>query len=337
MTYTEDDLRAVLGELEAGAPDVSDTLAGVDRLRRRRTVRRRTAGLVAVSAVTVALAAGSLAVPDLFRDPAPATPGADAWQVKFTVDVPRLTTVNTIVQSGQQTMDISDPEAGFAIVAVYDAGRYDPTPARAGKPVDVNGKAGFYRADLDRPDTLPDWVDVPSPRGPGVAWEYAPDSWALVFSPPRDLGQPPDMEADLLRLARAVRFEPTPFRMPFTIGYLPGGLRPDRLISANARLSSDPDEILVFVTVELSAVDGRSLTIEASTRNPTLPVGEPVVDRGNVAINLGPFMISLWTSESPDRAIPVPELTRIARSIAMAGDWNDPATWIEAARAIPTG
>lgn len=335
MSYTEDDLRATFGALEREAPDVGGTLAGVDRLRRRRTTRRRTAGIAAVAVVTMALAAGSLAVPDLFgtdtREQTGTNRAGDAWRFRLAVDdIPGARVAYHTLDGRDHTAWVLDSVATSRphTIHVFDKGAFNPAGARAGEPVDVNGKQGFYRSVL--PCDCNGFPDVP-----GVAWEYAPDRWAVVV-----IGEPApaDARTEVLRIARAVRFDrTTALRVPFRVGYLPAGLQP----ASGTMYTFDRNTMGAHVSLS-GATDGDpGLSIRAAVLPPMdTPVGEPKAQGDELqvqaGVNLGPFSVQVTSGGKGSARFSEEELLKVARSITVAADVQDPTTWIDAQQAIPT-
>ena len=99
-------------------------------------------------------------------------------------------------------------------VAVYYQGRSPELPSTGtSEAVTVNGAAGTYYVEERRPD---DW-------GVHLAWEYAPDSWAVVFARWRS-APPSDLRSKLLTAAEAVRSGGETVRIPVRIGTVPASL-----------------------------------------------------------------------------------------------------------------
>jgi hypothetical protein len=341
---TDEDLRATFSALELEAPDPAGTLAGLDRLRRRRTTRRRVTAMVVVAAVTLGAAGASLAVRDLTRHPAPPTqaanrPASPRLEFRFAIDdVPGFQTFYQIADPKfphlAKVFPVGNTENPFE-VNVFAPGAYDPTAARAGEPVEVRGKPGFYRPDM------PCHCSGQSPVA-GLAWEYAPNSWALVQY--TSVGQrPADLRENMIRIASAVRFDKTtPVRVPFRVGWLPDGLRLD----SGDVFNWDPARGGVFLG--FAATDpqapGLSIDVFAIGAKSTLPVSEPTVHDGLagpvVLVNLGPFEVQLSSHvaglvEQNRGGLPVDVLKRIAGSLTPVGDLHDVSTWVPASDAIP--
>jgi hypothetical protein len=100
-------------------------------------------------------------------------------------------------------------------VAVYYQGE-SPALTATGttEAVTVNGAVGTY-VEESRPN---DWEAH-------LAWEYAPDSWAVVFA--RGEPAPPsDLRSNMLTVAEAVRAGGEPVRIPVRLGTMPASLPP---------------------------------------------------------------------------------------------------------------
>lgn len=348
--YTEENLRATFGTLEDEAPSPATVLAGVDRVRRRHVARRRAAGMLAAAVVAVVVAVGSIVATNPGAPPetgdAATNPHRERIQFPFAVDdIPgyqvayRFLNFNdqsSIAQVGT-TANMTDPnkrDDSYTLL-MFKKGGYDPAADSDGEPVQVNGKRGFYSLDMR--------CQCSSDIGiPGVVWEYAPNSWALVqYQLPTGVPgtvPPADVREITLRIAEAVRFDRhAPVLVPFQLGYLPAGLVP----------AAEPAEVNVNTLVQGSrgttiSLAGRSRTLDITggemfgeQMSPELPVGEPVVGdnlmgRPFVTIVLGEVGVQLSGT-----GFSVDELKRIARSARSAADIDDPTTWLAADEALP--
>lgn len=345
--YTENDLRATLGALEDEAPSPDGVLAGLDRTRRRRVTRRRTAGVVAAAAVAVLVAVGSIvatnpAAPPETGDTA-TNPHHERLRFPFAVDeIPGYEVAYRFVNfSGHSTAwvgttaNMTDPNKrdDMYTLEVFEKGVYDPAADSAGEPVQVNGKRGFYTTAMR--------CQCSSSVGiPGVVWEYAPDSWALVqYQKPATMPgsvPPADVREVALRIAAAVRFDRhAPVLVPFQLGYLPAGLEPALEPAMVNTIVGGSRGVMISLTGRGRTLDIKGGEIFGEAMSPELPVGEPVVGddmhgRPVVTIVLGRVGLQLSGT-----GISVDELKRIARSASSAADIDDPATWSDAAEALP--
>jgi hypothetical protein len=336
--YTEEDLRATFGALEDEAPDLVGVVTGMAARRKRRTTRRRRAGVLTAVAVVVGTLAGvAFALPNHPDSPVvAASQDHDLWQFPFAVDAIPGHQVSYLSRGGAHqrawvTAD-DDPDSPVTLL-VFSAGKYDPAAARAGEPVVVNGKSGFYRADM------PCYCSG-EPPVTGLAWEYAPNAWALV----QNEGTKPVDRAAALRIADAVRFDrSTPLRVPFRVGYLPGGLRPGTSdTQGSGSMPPLRHGVVLGAGVILAGATPQDpgVYIDIAGPHPDLPVGEPSAISGGpfgprVMVNLGSFAVQVGSGGHDGPNLPMDELLRIARSITSAGDIDDLATWIEAEQAVP--
>lgn len=334
MTYTEQDLRAVLRALESDAPNVPDILAATYRRHRRRTTRRRIAGMAAVAVLTGALMAGAVTVPNLVGSKEqPATTLANPLTFRFAVDdIPGARAEFYRLHARMQSATVVRGSTHPAIVDVFDRGGLTASQAqfrsgvdagqvlRTGEAVDVNGKPGWYF-------TTNPLIGHDSASGPVVAWEYAPDSWAMV----RGADQATVDRGQVLSVARAVRFDrTTPCRVPFRVGYLPSGLRSG---VTDATWTMAPGLVLTYLQT-----GDTTLKITASrdsTGTPPAPV--PPSQHPREEVDLGPFtvLVETWTFGKPD--LPREEVVKVIQSVSRAGDWDDLSTWLAADEAIPIG
>lgn len=334
--YTEEDLRATLGALEDEAPSPAVVLAGLDRVRRRRVTRRRTVGMAAAAALVAVVTAGSIVATNALTPPetgnAASNPHLERLRFPFEVtDIPGHQVAYRFVDSdGRSTAWVSTTATMTNVytLEVFRKDRYDPTADQNGEPVQVNGRRGFYRVDMG--------CQCSSPTGvPGVVWEYAPDSWALVqYQEPAVA--PADVREAVLRIADAVRFDRgAPIPVPFRLGYLPEGLEP----------GSGPAEVNTVTQGARGARvnlvgDGKVLLIAGDegfgrAMWPDAPIGQPVVGetfdgRPTVTVTLGDVGVQVSGT-----GFSVEEMTKVARSATAAPDLYDATTWFDAREALP--
>jgi hypothetical protein len=343
--YTEEDLRVTLGALEHEAPDAVGVLAALARARRQRTVRRRLVGVVAAGAVAAAVAGGSVLVGDLAAprglDTAapPATRHLDPFRYPFAVDESSgfQAVYRAARFAGGASAEIGLPgtDAGGQYpywLEVLETGRYTPPAGQVAEPVRLNGMAGFYR-----PDFQYEYGEENTAGVPGVAWEYAPDAWAVLRYRPTEpeLTPPADVRETLLRMAEAVRFDrTTPVRLPFRVGELPAGLHPAEDFPAD--MHAGPNHLSALVRLEGAAGWLHILLADMGEGDPG--PGDVDVDADTdavpddvtfVKVNLGQF--SLVVS---GEGFSADEMRRIAVSITPA-DLYDADTWIDARTALP--
>jgi hypothetical protein len=111
-----------------------------------------------------------------------------------------------------------------ALVVVFDKGAFDPSKMKSPRPVDVNGIPGL-QADVVPINDVVKWTvavitDLKHlPLLSTVAWQYAPNSWAVAAW--RN-NTDPQAESSALAIARAVRTGARhPALAPFAVTYLP--------------------------------------------------------------------------------------------------------------------
>lgn len=340
--YTEDDLRATLGDLEREAPDPNRVLSGLERRRRRHTTRRRTFGIAAVGLVTAVVAVAALVVPNLWNGPHSAdTASQNLDQYKqylrfpFAVDdLPDFQVSYRLRRADYQSAWVypaRDYQQSLTVM-VFAPGKYDPADIRSGEPVDVRGKKGFFRGDAK-------CFCSGSAPAVGLAWEYAPNAWALVQNESPNLQQGLKEKPILLRIASAVAFErTTPLKLPYRVGYLPSGLRPGP--ESGSLNTATPGGIGGHVTLKGAGAQDPGVTLMSSPAlGAGLAIGEPTSEHSafgeiTVSINIGHSIVRVSTSDSPNR-LPQLELAKIANSIIPAADLNDVSTWFNAEDAIP--
>jgi hypothetical protein len=101
-----------------------------------------------------------------------------------------------------------DGHVPTAILMAFSPGSFDPTEARSGQPVKVDGRDGFFRPSAGDENAV-------------LTWSYADDAWATLH------GRSPDTsELDVMvALAGDLRpTERTPVRMPLSLTKVPAGM-----------------------------------------------------------------------------------------------------------------
>jgi hypothetical protein len=102
-----------------------------------------------------------------------------------------------------------------AEVTVYAPGKFDPSAARTGQPVDVNGRGGFFGAAQRGFPTVDPSGFFDSML---LTWQYAENAWATV----RGMTTTTSEHDRMLELARALRpTERTPVRAPLSLANVP--------------------------------------------------------------------------------------------------------------------
>jgi hypothetical protein len=101
-----------------------------------------------------------------------------------------------------------DGHVPTAILMAFSPGKFDPTEARSGQPVKVDGRDGFFRPSVGDKNAV-------------LTWSYADDAWAVVY------GRSPDTsELDVMvALAGDLRpTERTPVRLPLSLSNVPADM-----------------------------------------------------------------------------------------------------------------
>jgi hypothetical protein len=253
---TRDDLYGAFALLEERAPTVCEVPMRAPSLTRRIALPAAAAATVTAVAVGVPVAlrhepahrssspAASTAAPHrpvsqsaAFGSgiPAPVPGAATELRLAFTVNpVPGFTvrgdevtrTYQHATINAQQGVVRADGSHGGELYVFYRNG-YVPEDALGGRRVDVNGRPGYLGnayppyADGSHDDVAGDGhVPVNS-----IAWQYAPNSWALLTLD--TVKGKSSSDADLLTLASALRPARQELTMPFRLTYLPAGLTAD--------------------------------------------------------------------------------------------------------------
>lgn len=340
--YTEEDLRATFGALENEAPEVGVVLARMTRTRQR----RRTTGVIAAAMAAAAVVVAGTSVVSHLTDQTvdvAANPHYERWQVPFAVDeVPPGYQViyqnksrASIVETGPGVERFA--VAGRYLLTIFPKGGYDPTVAKAGEPVDIGGKHGFYRAETCRCNSEAFF--------PMVAWEYAPDSWARVTYAPRSVvgetSSPTEIRKMSLRIAGGVRFDrTTKLRVSFRVGYLPTGFHAvDPLLDPVPSLSDTGFD----TTAMVAGPAGKQLTVNASPHRGTVIPSPPATMSNEPEVMTDPMHGTTTVKVTVGRldlrvrgvGFSADELRKIGRSITPAADVYDPSTWFVADQAIP--
>lgn len=349
------DIRALPTEL--ADPGALDHLTPDDRPTHHRATRWM---LVAAAAVVLAVTGSIIAVHNLgsgkvtspaatvSHTPGPVRPAPNGagrilqWTVG--IDVPAgYQLMDRALAPTSQTVSLrklADPDAkgccGGSLprtvyATVYNRGAFrSAVAAQAGTPVRVGDRPAWSA-------TLPggpfdSFTPISNDPLPSVAWEYAPDSWAVVQATTpatRELSR-------LLLVANAVRpGETSALRLPLRLGYLPAGL--------TARSASQNLVEVYGTTVTLAdAADperATSLNIQVWADNtpkeqadgaqPITVGGRPgtLYPDGAAQIVLGTrsIVIGLGGPRGSHE-----ELMRVLAGVRWAPDVTDPSTWFDA-------
>ncbi|MFI7060712.1 hypothetical protein ACIBL3_07010 [Kribbella sp. NPDC050124] len=242
---TEEDLRAAFDHLAGTAPAPDELLTKLGRVRRRRTP------LVVATALATATAAiaGPIVVSQWNDRPVTAEPRNSAWTPWVDLPVPKGMKVNPgVYTANRQDYELigftGKPWITTCLLTVHRNGDFDPVKIPAGSPrVDLNGRPGrVVRSTLSRPF-------IPAPRGylgviqgdplQTVVWQPGDGLWALLTcSSQQELGtlKVPQIDAPYqaneplaVTIAKSISPGTRTLGSPVKVGYLPSGLRPDRI------------------------------------------------------------------------------------------------------------
>jgi hypothetical protein len=368
-------LRLAKAEPPAARYSVEDIVAA-GRRQRRRALGQRLGGLgvlaAAVATATVlstanlALSGGrtidTLVLPAA-SPPAPTTPPASP-PFTFTFGGYQVDNYRVLppdeVNLAEQTAGVlrdnpgAEPASRYVgTLAVYQPGTFNPDRFHTGARLSVQGRDA-YHADVPLPlmNTWPAQGSTPAvPAGQTVnvsvlAWQYAPDAWAVLTGEPHGEAIP---LADQLKIAERFAVAtgvPVVAKVPFRTGYLPAGftlqsVSGQSLTAENRGMvtfayaqpppstgalaaAGDPahDSTVTSVVISILWVDAPPPdAVKRTTRcNPgqhwcatTLPGGE--------------FYVAV---EDPSNTLSDDELLRVSDGLAFA-DIKNPNTWYPAA------
>jgi hypothetical protein len=381
---TISDLQAVLRDRESHAGDPGEVLARVQfsiaasRPHPRRTrylIAAACAAVLAVAAVPALVARSGHEGASTTATP-PAVPGAPLstpilppspghgpqLRFGFTIKPMRGTDIEFGAISGLvQGATVRTDSSHVYGVYVFTRGSYDPTEARNGETVTVNGHHGYFGA----VPQVPSYAALQL----SVVWEYAPDCWAVVASSLLGQGRiaptATRVKSTELAIADAVREGYTALRMPIQLGYLPPGLVAERaaaggyippmtgLLSGSIVVgdglrepSNDSEPVSIVVpppssTKLCSATYWRASTRHLGSVSPiTLDRKHGCVLRSQagapagVILRTGHFYIELHVSPRFYGQFTTDEIAQIASHVRVASNPQDPTTWFDAAQGV---
>jgi hypothetical protein len=333
---TAQDVRAAFQTLADQAPTEIDLEAfTVAAPPARHRLRPLLAVGGAVAAVVAAVVAVAMVVAPDRHGPPPATPPGVPLQVGFTVGSangrqPELTEITPTYQE----MLLS---GGSTFVRVYTPGTFDPTKLQDARRVSAKGLSGYVG---HLPPSGPYW----NPDGQVFAWRYARGSWALVSNGAPDTAQNRSLSA-AAAIARTVHVgRTTPLKVPFRLGYLPGGL-------AATSASNDPhspvnEGVITFNTDKLivtvnhqglddavphcSGAGSKRVTVHGYHGCFRDDDGVGGGRRLELAVPDGWLTVQVRSSHVFSDAV----LKRIAASVTLASKLDDPSTWFDAETAL---
>ncbi len=245
-------------------------------------------------------------------------------------------------ESGRSGHSAADQYVLAAVVGAFAKGQFDPSVLGNATAINVNGAPGLLAEGMVTGSM--EWSGLPIAI-PGnwfpqttVAWQYAPDSWALVAGPgTRDL---------MTAIAQATRVGGAHRALvPFSVGYLPASLNQRRSIS----VSLAAHRALVSFGSGPSGPHDHALYISVSptAANPAASPGDQValtVDgrparysprQSTLTMNCGrdcELTITWLDSGTP---LTKTELIKVAEHVTVTPSLTDTSTWYDAAVALP--
>jgi len=247
------DMREILLMAKENGPPARtsvDDIVAAGRRRRRRAVAQRLggAGVVAAAVATAGvLVAVNLAVPNrpgmssVLPAASPPAPTAPAPSPPFTftfggyqVDDLRVLAPDAVTPAYQTAGVVRDSKDATGKVTtdyvgtltVYQPKMFNPERFRSGAKLTVRGRDAF-QAEVEQ-RVLGGWNTSGAVRdelvpvtSQALAWQYAPDSWAVLASEAAKL--PAADEAKLAERFTLIGGDPVSARLPFQPGYLPAG------------------------------------------------------------------------------------------------------------------
>lgn len=382
---TEDDVREALRQREGEAASAEDVLPRLlVTTPRLRHGRGRSYGLaVAASAAVVGVVVATLlAGAPGNRSATPASPTSTGTssvsmtrgpRFEFSFQMGHLPPAYRVLQQGIdpgfQWADIECPNCRpwpsttlgqVAGVFVFDRGKFNPSVMKDPTLVDVNGARGLAADILPVSDVVKRIVGVlfsKPPRLSTIAWQYAPQSWALVAWYNTDSGA----RESALSIARSVTIGGThPALLPFTIDYLPSVVdRRWQLISGtiggvvtfgNAATTYSRDWALPIAVTSMPLRTGvlpvpgdmpRSLTVGGRAALYFPKQAALFVTCGSkCTLSVGYWAGAQRMPDGPRiaqfaRSLSEAELVKIAEHITVARSLTDTSTWFDAAYAVP--
>jgi hypothetical protein len=217
-------------------------------------------------------------------------------------------------------------------VLVYQRGFYDPSVARMGTPVTVDGHPGFL---ANLPPERFGVGNISNDPLPGLAWEYAPDAWATVVA----TTPATQAEDQLLVVARSVKTrQKIAMRVPMQLSYVPPGL--DHVAA------SEDVRQAYGLSIDLSSSSGplprRTLHIQVWRQKLTLfdtdHAKRIIVDGRTAYVSGGRAMV--WIGQRTiDIELGYPaaaaQMSRILAGLRWAPDATHEAHWFDATTLLP--
>lgn len=348
---TESDLRAVLTDDARDISEPDDVLARVQLTAHRPATKRRWLAPAATAAAVVAavVVAGTLVATDRSgHGTAPATlpglPSQGLWITPYVHPVAGYDVTTVELDNSAVGVDVlypgrrDVPAAGD--VTAYAPGIWDPALAKGAERVTVHGRTGYYGR-----------MSQGGYNRPTLAWPSAAGGWIVIrgWDDATAKARHLDPRTEELRIAEAVDENASEqLHLPVRIGYLPAGVR---FASVSAHLTKPAgDTHIVFSPTGVTHYDRTgTLSDEALPPgnlsiilSPSSQPGQPTVHNtkvdghdANVEMSDGQRNLTVYVRAGTltlQGAYSKAELVKIFRSITLAPDIDDPATWFDTTR-----
>jgi len=350
---TESDLRAVLTDEARDISEPAEILARLQVAEPQPIAKRRwLTPLAAAAAVAAAVVvAGTLVVEhraghrDQPASTRPSALGRDLWFTPYVhpiegYDVTAISMDNSAVGIGVRYPGHTDSEAGD--ITAYAPGIWDPALAKGSTRLTVHGRPAYYGV-----------MNQGGYMLPTLAWQSGSGGWIVIrgWNDAAARSRHLDPRTEELRVAAKVDDAAAErLHLPFRIGYLPAGLQFARVSVHLTKPAGDTQ--IVFSQTGTTHYD-RTGTLSDRTLpagmvsiilSPNSQPGQPTVRNTKVDGHDADF-----NEEQPDgqRILTVyvaggsltlqgpyskAELIKIFRSIVLAPDVDDPATWFDATK-----
>ena len=242
-------------------------------------------------------------------------------------------------ESGRSENAAADHYVLAAVVGAFDKGQFNPSVLGPATAINVNGAPGLITEGMVIGSMewsgLPIGIPANWHAQTTIAWQYAPDSWALVAGPgTRDL---------ITTIARATRAGGAHRALvPFSVGYLPASLNQRRSIS----VSLPAHRALVSFGSAPSGPHDHALYISAAANPTGSPRDQVALTVDGRAARYSPGQSTLTMDCGRDCTLTITwldsgtpltkaELIKVAEHITLAPSLTDTSTWYDAAHALP--
>jgi hypothetical protein len=251
-----------------------------------------------------------------------------------------------------------DGYVSLADVLVFDKGQFDPSVMKNATRVDVNGARGLAADVVPVNDTVK-WTLASTPKPPKlatIAWQYAPDRWALVAWRNDTDAHARDSALAIARVTRIGQVHPA--LVAFKVDYLPAVVDRRWELTFTQRGHSEVgfgSAASRFAPGLHLGIPDHSLPIRVEAMS--LPDLTKFAEKGTISLKVGgraavfaPKQSALFVSCGTKCTLTVgygaldahlagsmweAELVKLAEHITIARSLTDTSTWFDAAYALP--